>query len=104
MFTLYDMKTIKEIISNKNEEIIYKTVCNLFKKNKDQRLLIKKRENNGDLLYFGIRSEENFELYKKHYEYTKLLNETCVELKEEIIDLAEKPKVKTLGVAKNKLK
>ena len=106
MFRLYDMKIMKPILPEgigkyiENEEQIYKKVCSIFEQDKEARLMIMKRENNGDFPYFGIRSLEDFENYKKYYEYSNLLNKSCQELKKEIVDLTEKPKVKKLGVEK----
>lgn len=100
MFRLYDMSARELIIAHKNEDVIYNTVINYYKKNPDSYLYIIKRENKGDAPYIAIRNEKDLEFYKKMYEYRKLTNMSCIELKREILDLAEKPKVKTLSVAK----
>jgi len=100
MYRLYDMNKRKLITTNESEDFIYNTIINWYKKNSNSYLYIVKRENNGDVPYFSIRSEKDFELYKKFYEYSKLTSMSCLELKREILDLVEKPKVNTYNLSK----
>lgn len=100
MFRLYDMGMRELITTNENEEVIYNTVMNYYKKNPNSYLYIIKRENNGDAPYIAIRNEKDLEFYKKMYEYNKLTSMSCIELRREILELTEKPKVKKLGVEK----
>ena len=93
MFKLYDMKKRDIITANNSEEVIYKAVCNICNKDKETILMIIKRENNGDTPYFSIRSEKDFELYKKFYEYSQLTHKSCIELRKEILELTEERKV-----------
>lgn len=96
MYSLYDMAKLELLIKDESEEKIYKAICNRFKVNENQRLLIKTRYKNGDVIVCAIRNQEDFINYLKDYENRLLKKKTCAELKREILDLVEKPKVKAL--------
>lgn len=96
VYRLYDMKMRELIVAHEKEKIIYKAIVNWHKKDPDCRLSVIKKVNKGDVTICAIRNEEDFVNYLKDYEYRLLTGKSCVELKREILDLAEKPKVKTL--------
>ena len=100
MYSLYDMRKLKPILSDELEKNIYKEVCKRYKKDENERLLITRRVNNGDEIICSIRCKEDFEEYVRIFGNKLLKEETCVELKEEILDLADKPKVKTYKLPK----
>lgn len=100
MYSLYDMAKLELLIKDKPEEEIYKAICNRFKVSENQRLLIKTKYKNGDVIVCAIRNQEDFINYLKDYEYRLLKEKSCVELKKEILDLKEKPKVKTYNLSK----
>ena len=100
MYSLYDMTKLELLIKDKPEEEIYKAICNRFKTSENQRLLIKTKYKNGDVIVCAIRNQEDFINYLKDYEYRLLTGKSCVELKKEILDLKEKSKVKTHNLSK----
>lgn len=88
------------ITTNENEGVIYNTIVNWYKRNPNCYLYIIKRENKGDVPYISIRNEKDFEFYKKFYEYRKLTGKSCIELRKEILELAEKPKTRKYNLSK----
>ena len=100
VYRLYDMKLREIIMTTTNEDILYKTIANHYKKDPNCYLYVIKRANNGDMPYIAIRDEEDFIRYLKMYENNKIENKSCVELKREILDLTEKPKTRKYNLSK----
>lgn len=100
MYSLYDMAKLELLIKDESEEKIYKTICNRFKISENQRLMVTTRYKNGDVIVCAIRNQKDFVNYLKDYEYRLLTGKSCVELKREMLDIKEKPKVKTYKLPK----
>ena len=77
MYSLYDMTKLELLIKDKPEEEIYKAICNRLKVSENQRLLIKTKYKNGDVIVCAIRNQEDFINHLKDYEYMKII--TCVQ-------------------------
>lgn len=93
MFKLYATKDTPTLLDvSPNEYEIFDTLTDYISEDPTNRFLIKKRENNTDDIYRCIWSMDDYLDYREDLE---LRRKSCVELKQEIVNIA-KPKVKTL--------
>ena len=100
VYKLYaDIAGKKLIDASKKEQDIIDTMGEYLKSNKDLHFtIIKQKDKKSEPILKGVWGMQGYIEYLKDY---KLRLESCIELKKEIVDLVEKPKVKTLGIEKN---
>lgn len=94
MYKLYQMTKHTLIDTNDKQDKLLEIMERMYKTNPEERFLLVKRENMSDVWFKGIYGVEEYHEYLQKLENEELKNKTCVELKREILDLAEKPKVK----------
>lgn len=94
MYKLYQMTKHTLIDTNDKQDKLLEIMERMYKTNPEERFLLVKRENMSDVWFKGIYGVEEYNEYLQKLENEELKNKTCVELKREILDLAEKPKVK----------
>ena len=90
MYMLYDMLKRERIFASTNELDVLCMVGCKIKKEENFSYLIKKHTEEKDELIVGIRSEKDYENYKKYFEYRELTKKSAYDLKREMLDLAEK--------------
>ena len=99
VYRLYgDIAGKKLLDVSENEKDIIDTMGEYLKTNKELHFSIVKQKNKKDEpILKGVWGMQGYIEYLKDY---KLRLETCIELKREILDLKEKPKVKIYNLSK----
>ena len=99
MYRLYADIAGKKLIdvSNKEQDII-DTMGEYLKSNKDLHFsIVKQKDKKSEPTLKGVWGMKGYIEYLKDY---KLRLESCMQLKEEILDLVEKSEVKTYNLSK----
>ena len=99
MFKLYVTEPPKMIETNENQDKLLVIMERMLKVNPEERFLLVEREDKTDKWFKGIWGIEEYNKYKQELERKKLIDRSCVDLKRDIVDLAN---VKVHKLTKNK--
>lgn len=106
MYKLYDMQTRKLLDKSMNEKDIIDSLSELLKDyvNFEYRIIYHSEELNQDVAYKKICSMSDFYHYVNDYNVIKnteqLKQMSCLELKKEILDLSDKPRIRIKRIEK----
>lgn len=89
MFKLYVTEPPKMIDTNENQDKLLTIMGRMLKTNPEERFLLVEREGNTDKWFKGIWGIEEYNKYLEELENKRLINRSCVDLKRDIVDLAD---------------
>ena len=89
MYKLYQMTKHTLIDTNDKQDKLLEIMERMYKNNPEERFLLVEREGNTDKWFKGIWGIEEYNKYLEEVENKRLINRSCVDLKRDIVDLAD---------------